>query len=84
MNDVLQVIKVSGTMIDYGKLYANHLSLFANSLWEITLCFKGEHKSVENLKKIIQVFNDIAKFQNILLEQASKTILANFSSFVKE
>lgn len=79
-----QVIKVCGLMVDYGKMYVNHQSMFANSLWEITLCFKGDQNSLDNLKKIIQVFHDMGKFQNILLEQATKTVLTNFSTFVKE
>lgn len=71
-------------MIDSGKAYVNQQSLFANSLWEMSLCFKGDQKSVTNLTKIIEVFHDIGKFQNILLEQAAKTVLSNFNAFLKE
>lgn len=71
-------------MIDSGKAYANQQSLFANSLWEMAVCFKSDQKTTANLSKIIEVFHDIGKFQNILLEQASKTIHNNFNSFLKE
>lgn len=71
-------------MIDSGKLYASHQSMFANSIWEMAICFKGDKESVDNLKKISDIFHDIGKFQSVLLEQASKTILTRFNAFVKE
>lgn len=72
------------SMIDSGKNYVNQQSLFTNSLWEMALCFKNDQKSKTNFSKIIDVFHDMNKFQNILFEQAAKTILNNFSSFLKE
>lgn len=71
-------------MMDCGKAYVSQQSMFANSLWEMAICFKGDQKSVDNLKKISDIFHDVGKFQNTLLEQASKTILTNFNTFVKE
>ncbi|XP_065200219.1 arf-GAP with coiled-coil, ANK repeat and PH domain-containing protein 2 [Planococcus citri] len=79
-----KVIKMCSSMIDSGKNYANQQSQFTNSLWEMALCFKNDQKSKKNFSKIIDVFHDMNKFQNILLEQAAKTILNNFSSFLKD
>ena len=71
-------------MVECGRSYVHQQSVFANSLWEIAICFKGDEKSVEHLKKLSEIFHDIGKYQNVLLDQATKTIVSSLNTFLKE
>lgn len=70
-------------MIDSGKTYVSHQSLFANSLWEMGLCFRDDGSSTKNLNKIIHVLQEMNKFLTTFLDQSSRTVLNNLNVFVK-
>lgn len=71
-------------MIDSGKTYVSQQSLFANSLWELGLCFRDDSSSAENLGKIIYALQEMNKFLTTFLDQTSQTVLNNLTVFVKE
>ncbi|XP_031625900.1 arf-GAP with coiled-coil, ANK repeat and PH domain-containing protein 2 [Contarinia nasturtii] len=78
-----RTLKLCALMIDSGKDYVKNQSVFATSLWELHSHFK-ENKVAQNaLNKIITCFQEMNKFQTILLDQASCIILKNLTSFVK-
>lgn len=58
-------------------------SAFATSLWDLQSHF-AEDKSAHNaLGKIIHCLQDMNQFHTTLLDQASRTVLKNLSSYVK-
>lgn len=79
-----RVIKMCGVMVDTGKTYVAQQSLFANSLWDLSVCFRDEPETTSKLNKLIHALQEMNKFHTILLDQASRTILKNLTTFVKE
>lgn len=79
-----RVIKMCGVMVDTGKTYVAQQSLFANSLWDLSVCFRDEPETTSKLNKLIHALQEMNKFHTILLDQASRTILKNLTAFVKE
>ncbi|VVC29719.1 Arfaptin homology (AH) domain/BAR domain,PH domain-like,Pleckstrin homology domain,Arf GTPase [Cinara cedri] len=79
-----KVVKVCSSMIDSGKTYVSQQSLFANSLWEMGLCFRDDTSSTKNLNKIIHALQEMNKLFTTFLDQASRTVLNNLTVFVKE
>lgn len=79
-----RVLKMCGVMVDTGKTYVAQQSLFANSLWDLSVCFRDEPETTSRLKKLIHALQEMNKFHTILLDQASRTILKNLTTFVKE
>lgn len=71
-------------MIESGKTYVSQQSLFANSLWEMGLCFRDDTSSPKNLNKIIHALQEMNKFLTKFLDQASQTVLDTLTVFVKE
>lgn len=58
-------------------------SAFATSLWDLQRHF-NENKTAHNgLGKIVHCFQEMNKYQTILLDQANRTILKNITSFLK-
>jgi hypothetical protein len=58
-------------------------SQFTNSLWEVSSYFRDDTDVVVCLNKLIHALQEMNKFHSILLDQASRTILKNLTSFVK-
>ncbi|KAF7267981.1 hypothetical protein GWI33_018825, partial [Rhynchophorus ferrugineus] len=79
-----KILKVCGNMIDTGKTYVGQQSLFANSLWDLSSHFKDDPEVVCSLNKLIHSLQEMNKFHTILLDQASRTILKNLTSFIKK
>lgn len=79
-----KVLKVCNSMIESGKCYVANQSLFANTLWELNICFRDDHTTNAQLNKIIHTLQEMNKFQTILLDQATRTIVRNIHSFIKE
>uniref|UniRef100_A0A1B6G7X6 Arf-GAP with coiled-coil, ANK repeat and PH domain-containing protein 2 n=1 Tax=Cuerna arida TaxID=1464854 RepID=A0A1B6G7X6_9HEMI len=79
-----KVIKACGTMVDTGKTYVSQQSQLANSLWDLSVCFHGDPDTTSKLNRLIHALQEMNKFHTILLDQASRTILKNLTSFVKE
>ncbi|XP_077288273.1 centaurin beta 1A [Arctopsyche grandis] len=78
-----KVLKTCSLMIDNGKTYVAQQSLFANSLWELSLQFNDEPKVMSSLNRFNHVLQEMNKFHTILLDQASRTVLKNLTTFVK-
>lgn len=59
-------------------------SAFATSLWDLQRHF-NENKTAHNgLGKIVHCFQEMNKYQTILLDQANRTILKNITTFLKK
>ncbi|KAJ8914563.1 hypothetical protein NQ315_010027, partial [Exocentrus adspersus] len=82
-NKLEKILKVCGSMIDTGKTYVGQQSLFANSLWDLSTHFKEDPTVLSSLNKLIHSLQEMNKFHTILLDQASRTILKNLTSFIK-
>ncbi|KAL0268895.1 UNVERIFIED_CONTAM: hypothetical protein PYX00_010679 [Menopon gallinae] len=78
-----KVSKACGLMIEMGKTYVTHQNLFTNSLCELSSYFKEDLQVVNYLNKLIQPLQEMNKFQSILLDQASRIIMTNLTSFIK-
>ncbi|CAH1112565.1 unnamed protein product [Psylliodes chrysocephalus] len=78
-----KILKVCGSMVDSGKTYVGQQSLFANSLWDLSTHFKEDPMVLSSLNKLIHSLQEMNKFHTILLDQASRTILKNLTSFIK-
>ncbi|KAF2898918.1 hypothetical protein ILUMI_07256 [Ignelater luminosus] len=78
-----KILKMCGSMIDTGKTYVAHQSLFANSLWDLSTHFREDSQVLAALNKLIHSLQEMNKFHTILLDQASRTILKNLTSFIK-
>ncbi|KAF5307083.1 hypothetical protein FQR65_LT07142 [Abscondita terminalis] len=78
-----KILKMCGSMVDTGKTYVAHQSLFANSLWDLSTHFREDPQVLAALNKLIHSLQEMNKFHTILLDQASRTILKNLTSFIK-
>ncbi|KAI5752132.1 hypothetical protein M8J77_014124 [Diaphorina citri] len=79
-----KVLKVCNAMIEAGKTYVANQSQFANTLWELNICFRDDRNTNVQLNKIIHTLQEMNKFQTILLDQATRTIVKNIHAFIKE
>ncbi|XP_034243344.1 arf-GAP with coiled-coil, ANK repeat and PH domain-containing protein 2 isoform X2 [Thrips palmi] len=78
-----RVLKTCGQMVDSGRNFVAQQSQFINSLWDLSAHFRDDPPVVSPLNKLIPALQEMNKFQNILLDQASRTVLRNLQSFVK-
>ncbi|KAJ9595394.1 hypothetical protein L9F63_013418, partial [Diploptera punctata] len=78
-----KILKTCGMMVDVGKNYVAQQSQFANSLWDLSSYFRDDADAVACLNKLIHALQEVNKFQTILLDQASRTILKNLTAFIK-
>ncbi|KAF6209976.1 hypothetical protein GE061_015731 [Apolygus lucorum] len=79
-----RILKTCGVMVDSGKTFVQHQTFFANALWDLSSCFSSDVETLSKFNRIIQALKEMTKFQTILLDQASRTILTTISNFVKE
>lgn len=61
-----------------------HFSAFATSLWDLRTHFQEDTSAHNALGKIIHCLQEMNKFHTILLDQASRTVLKNLTSYVKQ
>ncbi|XP_045475091.1 arf-GAP with coiled-coil, ANK repeat and PH domain-containing protein 2 [Harmonia axyridis] len=78
-----KILKICGSMVDSGKTYVAQQSLFANSLWDLSTHFREDSVVLSSLNKLIHNLQEMNKFHTTLLDQASRSILKNLTSFVK-
>ncbi|XP_017778254.1 PREDICTED: arf-GAP with coiled-coil, ANK repeat and PH domain-containing protein 2 isoform X2 [Nicrophorus vespilloides] len=78
-----KILKVCGAMVDSGKIYVSNQCSFANSLWDLSQHFRDDSVVVSSLNKLIHSLQEMNRFHTILLDQASRTILRNITSFIK-
>ncbi|XP_073971357.1 centaurin beta 1A isoform X2 [Rhodnius prolixus] len=79
-----KVLRACGSMVDCGKTYICQQTQFTNSLWELSSCFTNDPEVTSQLSRITHGLQEMNKYQSILLDQASRTILKNVSNFIKE
>lgn len=70
-------------MVDSGRNYVSQQSQFIHSLWDLSAHFRDDPDVVSSLNKLIPALQEMNKFQNILLDQASRTVLKNIQTFIK-
>lgn len=58
-------------------------SAFATSLWDLQSQFHEDKSAHSALGKIIQCLQEMNKFHTTLLDQASRTVLKNLTTYVK-
>ncbi|XP_033218579.1 arf-GAP with coiled-coil, ANK repeat and PH domain-containing protein 2 isoform X2 [Belonocnema kinseyi] len=78
-----KVLKNCSSMIDAGKNFVGQQSQFSNSLWELSLYFGDDAEIMAFLNKLIHALQEMNKFQTILLDQASRTVIKDLNSFVR-
>lgn len=78
-----KILKTCGSMVDTGKVYVAQKSLFANSLWDLSLHFRDDPAVLSSLNKLIHSLQEMNKFHTTLLDQASRIVLKNMTSFIK-
>uniref|UniRef100_A0A6B2E9M9 Putative gtpase activating protein n=1 Tax=Phlebotomus kandelakii TaxID=1109342 RepID=A0A6B2E9M9_9DIPT len=78
-----RVLKMCTAAVDSGKEYVKNNSAFATSLWDLQRHFKDDRTSLSALEKVIHCLQEMNKFHTILLDQASRTVLKNLTSFIK-
>lgn len=81
-----KMLKMCNTMIEGGKVYVGSQAQFLASLWEMSTYFSADQEPATTaaLNKLIQVLQEVLKFQNLLIDQASRTITRNLTKFLKE
>ncbi|XP_076750552.1 centaurin beta 1A [Xylocopa sonorina] len=78
-----KVLKNCNQMIDTGKLFVGQQSQFTNSLWELSLYFNDDPEIMALLNKLIHALQEMNKFHTTLLDQASRTVIKDLNSFIK-
>ncbi|KAK3930262.1 Arf-GAP with coiled-coil, ANK repeat and PH domain-containing protein 2 [Frankliniella fusca] len=78
-----KVLKTCGQMVDSGRNYVTQQSQFIHSLRDLSVFFGDDPQVASPLSKLIPALQEMNKFQNILLDQASRTVLKNLQSFIK-
>ncbi|KAG4078434.1 hypothetical protein HA402_007385 [Bradysia odoriphaga] len=79
-----KAIKMCTIAVDSGKEYVKNQSAFATSLWDLRTHFQEDTSAHNALGKIIHCLQEMNKFHTILLDQASRTVLKNLTSYVKQ
>lgn len=78
-----RVLKTCGQMVDSGRNYVTQQSQFIHSLWDLSSHFRDDSNVSSPLNKLIPALQEMNKFQNILLDQASRTVLKNLQTLIK-
>jgi len=81
-----KLVKVCNGMIEGGKNYISQQAQFLAGLWEMSSYFASdqETETTATLNKLIHTLQELTKFQNILIDQASRSITKNLTTFLRE
>ncbi|ENN72674.1 hypothetical protein YQE_10772, partial [Dendroctonus ponderosae] len=79
-----KALKICSSMVEAGKTYVGQQSLFANSLWDLSVQFKEDPDVLSALNKLIHSLQEMNKFHTTLLDQVSRIFLKNISGFIKK
>jgi len=81
-----KLVKVCNVMIEGGKTYISQQAQFLAGLWEMSSYFASdqETETTATLNKLIHTMQELTKFQNILIDQASRSITKNLTTFLRE
>ncbi|GAB6019827.1 hypothetical protein CHUAL_014006 [Chamberlinius hualienensis] len=78
-----KVVKLCSAMIEAGKAYMATKVNFINGIWDLANYFQEDKLNVSALNKLIQILQEIDKFQLILFEQAKKAVCKNLNDFIQ-
>ncbi|XP_062533188.1 LOW QUALITY PROTEIN: arf-GAP with coiled-coil, ANK repeat and PH domain-containing protein 1-like [Armigeres subalbatus] len=79
-----KVIKMCSLAVDTGKEYIRNQSAFATSLWDLQKHFQEDKSSTSALTTLTHCLQQLNKCHTTLLDQASRTVLKNLTSFLKK
>jgi len=81
-----KLVKVCNVMIEGGKSYISQQAQFLAGLWEMSSYFASdqETETTATLNKLIHTMQELTKFQNILIDQASRSITKKLTTFLRE
>jgi len=81
-----KLLKVTNVMIEGGRTYVSQQAQFQAALWEMSSYFASDQETdtTATLNKLIHSLQELTKFQNILVDQASRSITKNLTSFLRE
>jgi len=81
-----KLLKLCSVMIEGGKSWVAQQAQFQAGLWEVSAYFASdqETETTASLNKMIHSLQEITKFQNILIDQANKSIIKNLTTFLRE
>jgi len=81
-----RVLKMCGNMIDGGKNYVTQQTQFLAGLWELSSYFASDQEAntTATLNKLIHALQEVVRFQNLLIDQTSRTVSRNLSKFLAE
>jgi len=83
---VERLLKTCGNMIDSGKAYITQQTHFLAGLWELSSYFASDQEATTTatLNKLIHALQEVTRFQNTLIDQASRSVSRNLNKFLKE
>nr|XP_040574543.1 arf-GAP with coiled-coil, ANK repeat and PH domain-containing protein 2-like isoform X2 [Lepeophtheirus salmonis] len=84
-----KLLKICNGMTEAGKVYLGQQTQFLAALWEMSAYFSSEKggespQVTTNLNKLIHTFQEIIKYQNVVLEQASRSVALGLTRFLRE
>jgi len=81
-----RLLKTCGNMIDSGKAYITQQTQFLAGLWELSSYFASDQEATTTatLNKLIHALQEVTRFQNTLIDQASRSVSRNLTKFLKE
>jgi len=81
-----KLVKVCNVMIEGGKSYISQQAQFLAGLWEMSSYFASDQETdtTATLNKLIHTMQELTKFQNILIDQASRSITKKLTTFLRE
>ncbi|ELU18512.1 hypothetical protein CAPTEDRAFT_168178 [Capitella teleta] len=78
-----KLVKVCSQMIEVGKAFSNANSAFIVGARDVAELFKDEDLLSAALAKFTNMLAELQKYNNILLDQAHRSICKNLQSFIK-
>lgn len=81
-----KLVKSCNGMVESGRGFITQQGQVLTSLWELSAYYASEQETqtTTDLNKMIHALQETLKFQNTLIEQASKSITRNLTNFLKE
>jgi len=81
-----KMTKLCNSMVEAGKSYISQQGQFMAGLWEMSSYFAAdqETETTATLNKLIHSLQEVTKFQNILVDQASRAVSKSLTTFLRE
>ncbi|XP_074653859.1 arf-GAP with coiled-coil, ANK repeat and PH domain-containing protein 2-like isoform X2 [Tubulanus polymorphus] len=78
-----KLVKLCNVMVDTGRAYNTANGNFVKGVKEVSEYFKGDGFVTDALKRFTHDLSEIQKYNNILLDQAQRSVSRNINDFVK-